>query len=52
MKFTLHVKIDDPPEDIKDKIMDEVALYLQRNDYSFDVWYHPNEVNIDEFNKA
>lgn len=31
--------------------MDEVALYLKRNDYFFDVWYHHNEVDTDKFNK-
>ena len=45
MKFTLHIKIDNPTKAIKNKIMDEVTLYLKRNDYSFDVWYYPNEVD-------
>ena len=52
MKFTLHIKINNPTKGIKEKIMEEVALYLNRNGYSFDVGFNPNEIDIDKFGKA
>lgn len=52
MKFTLNIRIDNPTKGIKERIIEEVALYLQRNGYSFDVGFDPNEINIDQLGKA
>ena len=52
MKFTLQIKIDNPTKGIKERVMEEVALYLKRNGYSFDVGFDPNEIDIDSVGKA
>lgn len=52
MKFTLQVRIDNPTKGIKERVMEEVALYLKRNGYSFDVGFDPNEIDIDSIAKA
>jgi len=52
MKFTLHIRIDNPQKGIKERIMEEVALYLKRNGYSFDVGFNPQELDIDSMGKA
>ena len=31
MKFTLHISIDNPTNGIKERIMENVAMYLKRN---------------------
>lgn len=52
MKFTLHIRVGNPTEDIKERIMEEVASYLSRNGYSFDVGFAPNEFDIDKLGKS
>ena len=52
MKFTLHIKIDNPTKGIKERIMEEVALYLKRNGYTFDVGFDPREIDVDSLGKA
>lgn len=52
MKFTLHITVDNPKNGIKERIMEEVALFLKSNGYSFDVGYDPNEIDIDVIGKA
>ena len=52
MKFTLHIKIDNPTKGIKERIMEEVALYLNRNGYKFDVGFDPREIDVDSLGKA
>lgn len=52
MKFTLHIRIDNPTKNIKKEIMENVALFLKRNEYSFDVGFDPRELDIDNINKA
>lgn len=52
MKFTLNIRIDNPTKGIKERIIEEVALYLQRNGYSFDVGFDPRELDIDTIGKA
>lgn len=52
MEFTLHIRIDNPTKRIKERIMEEVALFLKRNGYSFDVGFDPREIDIDNIGKA
>ena len=52
MKFTLNIRVDNPKKDMKERIAKEVALYLKRNGYSFDVWFDTKEVDIDKLGKA
>lgn len=52
MKFTLNIRIDNPTKGIKAEIMDEVALFLKRNGYKFDVGFDPREIDIDSIGKA
>lgn len=47
MKFTLQVRIDNPTEGIKERVVEEVTLYLKRNGYSFYAGFDPNEIDID-----
>lgn len=52
MKFTLHIRVDNPTKGIKERIMEEVASYLKRKGYSFDVGFDPREIDIDRLGKA
>lgn len=52
MKFTLHIQIENPKKGIKERITEEVALYLKRNGYIFDVGFNPQELDIDSMGKA
>ena len=52
MKFTLHIKVDNPTKGLKERITEEVALYLKRNGYVFDVGFNPNEIDTDKLGKA
>ena len=52
MKFTLHISIDNPTSGIKERIMENVAMYLKRNGYRFDVGFDPREIDIDSLGKA
>ncbi len=52
MKFTLHIRIYNPKKGIKEKITEEVALYLRRNGYKFDIVFAPREIDIDDIGKA
>lgn len=52
MKFTLHIRIDNPTKGIKENIIEEIALYLKRNGYFFDVGFDPTEIDIDNLGKA
>ena len=52
MKFTLHIRVDNPTKGIKERIMEEVASYLDRKGYSFDVGFDPREIDIDSLGKA
>ena len=52
MTFTLHITVDTCKEVIKHQLMEEVALYLERNGYKFDVGFDPNELDIDTLGKA
>lgn len=52
MTFTLHITVDTNKAVIKHQLMEEVARYLKRNGYKFDVGFDPNEVDIDKLGKA
>lgn len=52
MRFTLSISIDNPTKGIKEEILDEVALFLKRNGYSFEVGFDPREIDIDKLGKA
>ena len=52
MQFTLHIRVDNPRGNLKERIMEEVALYLKRNGYTFDVGFDPRELDIDSLGKA
>ena len=52
MKFTLHISIDNPTKGIKERIMENVAMYLKRNGYRFDVGFDPREIDIDSIGRA
>ena len=52
MTFTLHITVNTNKEAIKHQLMEEIALYLKRNGYKFDVGFDPNELDIDKLGKA
>lgn len=53
MTFTLHIRIDNTAKaDIKYCIAEEVALFLQRNGYKFDVGFDPREIDFDNIGKV
>lgn len=52
MQFTLHIRVDNPRGNLKERIMEEVALYLKRNGYTFDVGFDTREIDIDSLGKA
>lgn len=52
MTFTLHIRVDTTKADIKHRIAEEVALFLQRKGYKFDVGFDPREIDYDNIGKA
>lgn len=52
MTFTLRITVNTSKEAIKHQLLEEVALYLKRNGYKFDVGFDPNELDIDKLGKA
>lgn len=52
MKFTLHIRVDNHTSGIKERIIENVAMYLKRNGYKFDVGFYPAEIDLDTIGKA
>lgn len=52
MTFTLRIRVDTQKTEIKHRVMEQVAAYLQKKGYRFDVGFDPTEIDFDSIGEA